>query len=104
MIAPSLWLSTMFHVKQFARLDAFVALLLEWQATTNLIAPSTIREVWSRHVADSLQLLKFAPDTGTWMDLGSGGGFPGMVIACALTLPSGNAPRREQRQEGRVPA
>jgi len=71
-----------------SRLDAFVALLLEWQATTNLIAPSTIREVWSRHVADSLQLLKFAPDTGIWMDLGSGGGFPGMVIACAMTAPA----------------
>ena len=70
-----------------SRLDAFVALLLEWQATTNLIAPSTIREVWSRHVADSLQLLKLAPHANTWLDLGSGGGFPGMVIACALTEP-----------------
>jgi 16S rRNA (guanine527-N7)-methyltransferase len=70
-----------------SRLDAFVALLLEWQATTNLIAPSTIREVWSRHVADSLQLLKHAPHANTWLDLGSGGGFPGMVIACALMEP-----------------
>ena len=67
-----------------SRLDAFVALLLEWQATTNLIAPSTIREVWTRHVGDSLQLLKHAPNASTWVDLGSGGGFPGIVIACAL--------------------
>jgi 16S rRNA (guanine527-N7)-methyltransferase len=72
-----------------SRLDAFVALLLEWQATTNLIAPSTIREVWTRHVGDSLQLLKLAPEARTWLDLGSGGGFPGMVIACALTSPEG---------------
>jgi 16S rRNA (guanine527-N7)-methyltransferase len=70
-----------------SRLDAFVALLLEWQVTTNLIASSTIREIWSRHVADSLQLLKFAPYARTWIDLGSGGGFPGMVIACALAPP-----------------
>lgn len=72
-----------------SRLDAFVALLLEWQATTNLIAPSTIRDVWSRHVGDSLQLLKLAPEARTWLDLGSGGGFPGLVIACALTPPEG---------------
>jgi 16S rRNA (guanine527-N7)-methyltransferase len=72
-----------------ARLDAFVALLLEWQTTTNLIASSTIREVWTRHVGDSLQLLKLAPEARTWLDLGSGGGFPGMVIACALNSPEG---------------
>jgi 16S rRNA (guanine527-N7)-methyltransferase len=40
--------------------------------------------VWTRHVADSLQLLDLAPDARTWADLGSGGGFPGLVIACAL--------------------
>src|SRR5262249_8248271 len=67
-----------------ARLDHFLDLLLKWQQTTNLIAPSTIREVWTRHVLDSLQLLPLAPGAGTWVDLGSGGGFPGLVIACAL--------------------
>jgi 16S rRNA (guanine527-N7)-methyltransferase len=67
-----------------ARLDAFVGLLLQWQAATNLIAPSTIPELWTRHIADSLQLLPLAPEAQTWVDLGSGGGFPGMVLACAL--------------------
>ena len=67
-----------------ARLDRFVALLLQWQAKTNLIAPSTIGEIWTRHVADSLQLLALAPQAKFWVDLGTGAGFPGVVIACAL--------------------
>ena len=67
-----------------ARLDDFVALLLKWQQRTNLIAPSTINQIWRRHVADSIQLLPLAPDARTWIDLGSGGGFPGIVIACVL--------------------
>lgn len=66
------------------RLDRFVELLLTWQKTTNLISPSTVACVWTRHVADSLQLLDLAPDARVWIDLGSGGGFPGIVLACAL--------------------
>ena len=66
------------------RLDRFVELLLRWQHTTNLVAPSTISKLWTRHVADSLQLLDLAPHARIWLDLGSGGGFPGLVIACAL--------------------
>jgi 16S rRNA (guanine527-N7)-methyltransferase len=66
------------------RLDAFAALLLRWQLTTNLIAPSTIPQLWTRHIADSLQLIDLAPDAHCWVDLGSGGGFPGLPIACAL--------------------
>ena len=67
-----------------ARLDRYLALLREWQAKTNLVAPSTLAHLWTRHVADSLQLLKFAPSAKTWVDLGSGGGFPGVALACAL--------------------
>lgn len=66
------------------RLDRFIALLLEWQAKTNLVAPSTLPMLWTRHVADSLQLLDLAPAAKTWIDLGSGGGFPGVVLAAAL--------------------
>jgi len=66
------------------RLDAYVALLLQWQATTNLVAPSTLPQLWTRHIADSLQILDFVPDAKIFADLGSGGGFPGVVIACAL--------------------
>lgn len=67
-----------------ARLDRFVELLLTWQKTTNLISPSTIPHLWTRHIADSLQVLEVVPEARTWVDLGSGGGFPGMVIACSL--------------------
>jgi 16S rRNA (guanine527-N7)-methyltransferase len=67
-----------------ARLDRYVELLLEWQAKTNLVAPSTLPHLWTRHVADSLQLLTLAPSAKRWADLGSGGGFPGVVLACAL--------------------
>jgi 16S rRNA (guanine527-N7)-methyltransferase len=66
------------------RLDAFVQLLLTWQARTNLIAASTVPTIWTRHIADSLQLLAIAPDARTWVDLGSGAGFPGLVVASAL--------------------
>jgi 16S rRNA (guanine527-N7)-methyltransferase len=66
------------------RLDRFVAALLRWQQQINLIAPSTERTLWTRHVADSLQLLALAPKARVWADLGSGAGFPGVAIACAL--------------------
>jgi 16S rRNA (guanine527-N7)-methyltransferase len=72
-----------------ARLDRYVDLLLEWQAKTNLVAPSTIPNLWTRHIADSLQLLALAPSAKRWADLGSGGGFPGVVLACALADTSG---------------
>jgi 16S rRNA (guanine527-N7)-methyltransferase len=66
------------------RLDLFVETLLAWNARTNLIAASTVPHLWTRHIADSLQLLDLAPDARIWIDLGSGAGFPGLVIACAL--------------------
>ncbi|HET7848523.1 MAG TPA: 16S rRNA (guanine(527)-N(7))-methyltransferase RsmG [Pseudolabrys sp.] len=66
------------------RLVRFVEVLLLWQQKTNLIANSTVDHIWSRHIADSLQLLDLAPDARVWIDLGSGGGFPGVPIACAL--------------------
>ena len=66
------------------RLDRFVSLLLDWQQRINLIAPSTEPVLWTRHIADSLQLLALAPEARLWADLGSGAGFPGLVIACAL--------------------
>src|SRR3954453_12180143 len=67
-----------------ARLDAYVALLLQWQGKTHLVAFSTLPQLWTRHVADSLQLLAIAPNAKLWVNLGSGGGFPGVVLACAL--------------------
>ena len=74
-----------------ARLDRFVELLLDTQSHTNLIGPATIAELWTRHIADSLQLLDLAPEGKVWLDLGSGAGFPGVVIACALADQPGSA-------------
>ena len=67
-----------------ARLDLFIGLLQTWQAKTNLVSPATLPMLWSRHVSDSLQLLALAPSAKIWVDFGSGGGFPGLVLACAL--------------------
>ncbi len=63
------------------RLERYVELLEHWQKTTNLVAPSTLPHVWSRHLADSAQLSGLAPKARLWLDLGSGGGFPGLVVA-----------------------
>ena len=73
----------------WARLDHFVAMLLRRQQTLNLVAASTLPQLWTRHVADSLQLVPLAPDARTWIDLGAGAGFPGLVIACALAQTPG---------------
>jgi 16S rRNA (guanine527-N7)-methyltransferase len=66
------------------RLETFVALLLQWQQKTNLISPATIPNLWTRHVADSLQLIDLAPNAKIWVDFGAGGGFPAIPVACAL--------------------
>ena len=66
------------------RLDAFVALLDRWRHKTNLISNSTFASVWTRHIADSAQLIALAPEAKRWVDMGSGAGFPGLVIAIAL--------------------
>jgi 16S rRNA (guanine527-N7)-methyltransferase len=71
------------------RLDRYVGLLVEWQAKTNLVSPSTLPNLWTRHISDSLQLLTLAPAAKVWADFGSGGGFPGVVLACAMAGISG---------------
>ena len=57
--------------------------LRRWQAIKNLVGPATLDQIWDRHIVDSLQLLDLAPDAQTWLDLGSGAGFPGLVLAIA---------------------
>jgi 16S rRNA (guanine527-N7)-methyltransferase len=66
------------------RLATFVDLLARWRRVTNLIAEASFAEVWTRHVADSAQLLALTPGAKHWVDLGSGAGFPGMVLAIQL--------------------
>jgi 16S rRNA (guanine527-N7)-methyltransferase len=63
------------------RLEAFAAFLREEAKSQNLISAATLDHIWARHIVDSAQLLAFAPAKGTWLDLGSGAGFPGIIIA-----------------------
>lgn len=65
-----------------ARLDTFVALLREDNRRQNLVSEASLDHVWGRHIMDSAQLLRFAPDPqARWVDLGSGAGFPGLIVA-----------------------
>lgn len=68
----------------FAALDIYEAQLNRWRRVKNLVAPSTLDHLWQRHFLDSAQLLKLRPKAQTWVDLGSGAGFPGLVIAILL--------------------
>ncbi len=63
------------------RLEHFVNIFKKWNATTNLVAPSTLGDLWSRHIADSAQIFQLSRVPKIWVDLGSGGGFPGIVTA-----------------------
>ena len=63
------------------RLTRYAELLSHWQGRTNLVAPSTLPALWSRHFTDSAQLRALAPKARLWLDLGSGAGFPGLVVA-----------------------
>lgn len=74
------------------RLKLYEVLLQRWQKTINLVAPSTLTQIWGRHFADSAQIVGVAPvDAKSWVDLGSGAGFPGLVAAIML------APRGQTR-------
>jgi 16S rRNA (guanine527-N7)-methyltransferase len=67
------------------RLDRFVAHFLKWQSAVQLVAPSTLSKIWTRHIADSLQLLPDIASAKEVVDVGSGGGFPGLILAVAST-------------------
>ncbi|MDC0737737.1 16S rRNA (guanine(527)-N(7))-methyltransferase RsmG [Cognatishimia sp. SS12] len=64
------------------RLDTYAELLIKWNPTVNLVSKSTLKDVWMRHMLDSVEIFQYAaPEAGRWVDLGSGGGFPGLVVA-----------------------
>ncbi len=67
------------------RLKIYECILRQWQRGTNLVAASTLDQIWHRHFADSAQLLGYASDASVWLDLGSGAGFPGLVVAICRT-------------------
>jgi 16S rRNA (guanine527-N7)-methyltransferase len=67
------------------RLEAYAALVRKWNPAINLVSKDSLAHLMSRHIADSVQVLQFAPAScARWVDLGSGGGFPGLVAAIML--------------------
>lgn len=81
------WIRENFGVSRETRLAEYVALLREEAAHQNLIAPSTLDHIWSRHIVDSAQLLSPAPPQGMWLDIGSGAGLPGLVVGLLRDAP-----------------
>jgi 16S rRNA (guanine527-N7)-methyltransferase len=84
----------------FDRLEAYVALLREENVRQNLVSAATLDSVWERHILDSAQLVRFEPRPGAaWVDLGSGAGLPGIVIACLVEGPVALVEPRRLRAE-----
>lgn len=71
----------------FELLSRYVALIRDATASQSLIAPSTLSSLWERHIVDSAQLLRFSPCSSSWVDIGSGAGLPGLVIAILQEEP-----------------
>jgi 16S rRNA (guanine527-N7)-methyltransferase len=74
----------------FDRLQAFAQLFLRWNQRINLVASSTQDDLWRRHILDSAQLARLDPQARRWVDMGSGGGFPGLVLAFLLAERGGS--------------
>ena len=95
------WLQTQFSVSRetWGRLEAYVAILLEEMEQQNLIAESTRPHIWARHIVDSAQLIPLAStaEDGLWIDLGSGAGLPGIVVAILTDRPVQMVESRRKR-------
>lgn len=84
----------------FERLTRYAELLKAETSRQNLISEATIADLWERHIVDSAQLVRFEPRAGsTWVDIGSGAGLPGIVIACLVGGPVTLAEPRRLRAE-----
>lgn len=75
------WMVARFGSAAVDRVDAFLAMVLDENERQNLIAPSTAAHMWARHAVDSAQLVTMVEDDGLWVDVGTGGGFPGVIAA-----------------------
>lgn len=76
----SLWADNVSR-ETVARLRIFEALVKKWTKKINLVSKSDAEKIWERHIVDSIQIYDLAPKEGIWLDIGSGGGFPGIVAA-----------------------
>lgn len=105
------WLEALPEWDQVAaeRIELLIAMLAEENQRQNLVAAATLPQVWQRHIADSAQLLPFVPreTCRTWLDLGTGAGFPGLVIAalrpdCTVVMIESRARRVEWLERARL--
>lgn len=69
----------------YEKLIAFEVVFRKWAQRINLVAPSTLDDAWERHILDSAQIVRLGGDASRWLDIGSGGGFPGLIIASMIT-------------------
>lgn len=93
------WLLATFGARAVDRLGRFVSLLLAEAGQQSLVARSTFGSIWSRHIVDSAQLITLAPPEGRWLDIGSGGGLPGIVVAILREAPLVMVEPRRKRVE-----
>ena len=95
------WVEREFDVPRetMQALDRFAALLRVENESQNLVSRGTLDQLWLRHIADSAQLLRFAPEGASWVDLGTGAGFPGLVIAALHDGPVTLVEERRLRVE-----
>ncbi len=93
------WLQDCHGEHRFAKLEAYVALLLTASQTQNLISKSSEAQIWVRHILDSAQLVRFAPDARSWLDIGSGAGLPGLVLGIISDAPILLVEPRRKRAE-----
>lgn len=82
------WVAETYGPTALAAVQRFVGDVIAENGRQNLVAPSTIATIWARHVVDSAQLLSLAPAVGSWLDIGTGAGFPGMVVAILRPAPT----------------
>jgi 16S rRNA (guanine527-N7)-methyltransferase len=96
------WVEQAFDVPRetMVQLDAFAALVCDENKRQNLISRASVAQIWLRHIADSAQLLRFAPHgNASWVDLGTGAGFPGIVVAILHQGPVTLVEERRLRAE-----
>lgn len=91
------WLTSNFSATQVAMLERFAAMVVAENERQNLIAPSTVASIWNRHIVDSAQLVAWRGNAGRWLDVGTGGGFPGVVVAVLTDMPVAMVEPRKRR-------
>lgn len=93
------WIADRFGTQRLAKLERYASVLLLANQTQNLISKATESHIWVRHILDSAQLQRFAPAAETWLDIGSGAGLPGIVLAVLTGQPTLLVEPRRKRVE-----